>query len=67
MLTHFSGRYPTIPNFGDQHKGRAAIAMDFMTIDMARLHKLPALVAPLEVLFAATLAEFAAEAEATEM
>jgi hypothetical protein len=61
LLTHFSGRYPAVPKFGEQHKGRASIAMDFMSVNMADLHRLPATVGPLEVLFAAEFAEFAAE------
>jgi hypothetical protein len=61
LLTHFSGRYPAVPKFGEQHKGRASIAMDFMSVNMRDLPRLPASVGPMEVLFAAELAEFAAE------
>ena len=62
-LTHFSGRYPAVPKFGEQHRGRATIAMDFMSVNMADLPRLPAMLGPLEALFSAELAEFAKEEE----
>lgn len=52
ILTHFSTRYPTLPEaFDTTDRKDVAVAMDFMSVNLADLEWLPATIAPLDALF----------------
>lgn len=51
VLTHFSTRYPTLPELDLSAHPRVAVAMDLMTINLADLPWLPRLVRPMGLLF----------------
>uniref|UniRef100_A0A6U2E235 ribonuclease Z n=1 Tax=Hemiselmis andersenii TaxID=464988 RepID=A0A6U2E235_HEMAN len=48
LLTHFSQRYPKVPPLEEvTAHGAAAVAFDFMSVDLADLPSLPSMMAPL--------------------
>ncbi|GLI60588.1 hypothetical protein VaNZ11_002748 [Volvox africanus] len=51
VLTHFSTRYPTLPELDLSRHPRVAVAMDLMSINLADLPWLPRLVRPMGMLF----------------
>lgn len=51
ILTHFSTRYPTLPKMDLAAHPRVACATDFMSVNLADLHWLPAIMPPLGALF----------------
>ncbi|EFJ44962.1 hypothetical protein VOLCADRAFT_118548, partial [Volvox carteri f. nagariensis] len=51
VLTHFSTRYPTLPELDLSRHPRVAVAMDLMSINLADLPWLPRLVRPMGLLF----------------
>ena len=62
VLTHFSSRYPSLPKaFDAVARPDVAIAMDFMSINLADLEWLPGTVGPLDELFKREEASWAAE------
>lgn len=52
ILTHFSTRYPALPEaFDTTDRKDVAVAMDFMSVNLADLEWLPGTIAPLDALF----------------
>ncbi|GAX85788.1 hypothetical protein CEUSTIGMA_g13203.t1 [Chlamydomonas eustigma] len=63
ILTHFSSRYPTMPNFDMSSRPDVAIAMDFMSVNLCDLPWLPGMVKPLDELFKRQEADWQMEDE----
>ncbi|GIL91146.1 hypothetical protein Vretifemale_18806, partial [Volvox reticuliferus] len=63
VLTHFSTRYPTLPELDLSRHPRVAVAMDLMSINLADLPWLPRLVRPMGMLFKQLEAEKVAGGE----
>ncbi|GLC37922.1 hypothetical protein PLESTF_000610300 [Pleodorina starrii] len=63
VLTHFSTRYPTLPELDLRPHPSVAVAMDLMSINLADLTWLPRLVRPMGLLFKQLEAEKVANAE----
>ena len=61
ILTHFSTRYPTMPAFDMTTRPDVAVAMDFMTVNLADLPWLPGIVKPLDDLFKMMAADWEAD------
>ena len=51
LLTHFSQRYPKIPVIAPSFQESTCIAFDLMSVNLADVSRLPALIPPLERLF----------------
>ncbi|KAK9821939.1 hypothetical protein WJX81_005595 [Elliptochloris bilobata] len=61
ILTHFSQRYPKIPAIGASFTASTCIAFDLLSVNLADLPMLPALVPPVQLLFQAKYKGEAAE------
>jgi len=51
VLTHFSQRYPRVPNLSDATNAATGIAFDLMTVNLANLAALPRVMPVLAALF----------------
>lgn len=63
ILTHFSTRYPKLPEMDIVSNGSIAVAMDLMSVNLADLAWLPRIVEPLGLLLKAEKEGFEAEDE----
>ncbi|MEW5319932.1 MAG: hypothetical protein WDW38_011045 [Sanguina aurantia] len=63
ILTHFSTRYPKLPEMDIVSNGSIAVAMDLMSVNLADLAWLPRVVEPLGLLLKAEKEGFEAEDE----